>query len=68
MAEVKVTDKDAIITRLRKALDEATDVGIYPQAWKGAYEKRTEYMEGWNEHAKAALKAASAELQPGDWE
>jgi hypothetical protein len=24
------------------------DIGVYPKAFTGKYEKRTEYMEGWN--------------------
>ena len=64
----------AQIKRLRDALDAATDVGIYPQSvkgnpdGKGDYEERTEYMNGWNQHAKMALADAIIRLQRGDWE
>lgn len=34
------------------------DVGIHPKSISGVYEKRTEYMEGWN----AACIASSKEM------
>lgn len=59
------------IRRLRAALDAATDVGVYPQSVTGGdkpYEKRTDYMEGWNDAQKEALKTAIEVLEKGDWE
>lgn len=61
-------DKDAQILRLQRALDAATDVGIYPMAYEGMYEKRTDYMNGWNAHATEALLQVTKVLQDGDWE
>jgi hypothetical protein len=67
-----------LVERLRKALDAATDVGIYPESVTGrslgpgvavsGYEKRTEFMKGWNAHSLAAVKEVAKILQPGDWE
>lgn len=57
------------IRRLRAALDAATDVGIYPQSIVGgvdAYDKRTEYMEGWNDAKIECLREAVKALEPGD--
>ena len=39
------------IKRLESIVDHITDVSVYPQSVRGgpgAYEKRTEWMEGWN--------------------
>ena len=60
--------RDAQILRLQRALDAATDVGIYPQAFTGQYEQRTPYMEGWNAHAQAAMKAVVDALEKQDWD
>lgn len=51
----------ARIERLSAALDAATDVGIYAASLRGAgpdkdYEKRTEFMEGWNACQKEVLR------------
>ena len=44
-AEVMRGDAEKV-DRLEKAIDD--DPGIYPKEYVGKYEKRTEYMEGWN--------------------
>lgn len=68
-----MSDADRI-KRLRKALDAATDVGIYPKTVtteggaEADYAERTQFMVGWNAHATAALKEVIKVLQPGDWE
>lgn len=70
-ANDEVERLEGLIARLRRALDAATDVGVYPAAVIGGekpYEKRTEYMEGWNDATRAALREAAACLHPGDWE
>lgn len=42
---------------LKAAIDKVCDCGIYPQSivGKDGYEKRTEYMEGWNAAKKDTL-------------
>lgn len=69
-----VTKPDDRITRLRRALDAATDIGIYPQSIQteggseADYQERTMFMVGWNAHSQAALKEALKFLHPGDWD
>lgn len=58
------------IKRLRLALDAATDIGIYPKSVIGGdrpYEKRSDYMEGWNAAQLASLEAIIEQLEEGDW-
>ena len=58
------------IKRLRKALDEATGLGVYPKSivGEGGYDQRTEWMDGWNEHAIRSLAEVEKVLKRGDWE
>jgi len=59
------------IRRLRAALDAATNVGIYPKSVVGGnkpYEKRTEYMEGWNASQMKSIREAIKALEYGDWD
>ena len=59
------------IKRLRAALDAATDVGVYSASVQGGdkpYEKRTDYMNGWNDCAMKSLQEAVTKLKKGDWE
>lgn len=59
-----------VIRRLRRALDAATDVGIYPRRIVGGdapYDKRTEYMEGWNAASITSVKKVTKMLSDGDW-
>lgn len=71
--EEKLEELRQRVARLRYALDEATDVGVYPQSVTtegGAtadYAERTMFMVGWNAHSTAALKAAIKIVHPGDW-
>ena len=56
--------------RLEKALDEATDIGIYPKAVVGGpnpYEKRSDYQNGWNAALREVLKTITPYLKDGDW-
>lgn len=76
-AEINILVKEnrelkAKVDRLAAALDAATDVGIYAASLSGAgpgkdYEKRTDYMEGWNACAKESLSAAIKLLGDEDW-
>jgi len=53
--------------KYKKVLDRIIniDLGIYPEYWEGRYEKRTEYMNGWNDasikHAEAIEKICEEE-------
>lgn len=70
-AVIAETSDEARTRRLRAALDAATDVGLYPHSVVGGdkpYEKRTEYMEGWNDSRMATLRAVVAVLESGDWD
>lgn len=58
---------EARIARLQKALDVVTDLGVYPVSWEGKFEKRTDFMEGWNAHAMKSLEALQGVLEDGDW-
>jgi hypothetical protein len=52
--------------RLKDALDEVTDIGIYPESVIGGdngYEKRTEYMEGWNDCQKEVINIIKNKLE-----
>ena len=57
------------IDRLRRALDSVTDFMVYPAAWEGKYEQRTDYMNGWNDCVMETLKRlVAAKIEPGDWD
>ena len=69
--ETEVERLTEVVARLRLALDAATDVGVYPAAVIGGdnpYDKRTEYMEGWNAASMEALHEAHKWIKTGDWE
>jgi hypothetical protein len=44
-------------------LIEDDELGIYPQSFAGWYEKRTEFMEGWNKACIAQAKRNSRILR-----
>lgn len=45
MSEEKWKERFEALVREAREIE----LGVYPQAWQGHYEKRTERMEGWNE-------------------
>ncbi len=55
------------IYRLRKAV-QAADVGIFPKAvlGPGGYDKRSEFMEGWNQAQIKASKQMEVYLKDND--
>lgn len=70
-SQIEIERLNNVISRLRLALDAATDVGVYPAAVIGGdnpYDKRTEYMEGWNAATTEALHEACKWIKTGDWE
>ena len=66
--ETLIAEKDREIERLREAVDSAY-LDVYPAEWVGGdnpYDKRTEWMEGWNAAALAMAEEITKHLIYGD--
>lgn len=58
------------IRRLEAIIDHITDVSVYPQSVRGTendYEKRTEWMDGWNAATAEMIRRYEESTRPG-WE
>ena len=56
------------VKRLESIIDHITDVGVYPAKIVGgptAYEKRSEWQEGWNAATTDVIKRYEESTRPG---